>query len=102
MTIVAELGKQIREGKIAPGSALPSIPQLEEQYEATTGVVRRALQALRQEHLVRTDPGVGSFVTDPETWTSSEAAELMQLVAALRDEVREVRDRLDSIERRLT
>lgn len=99
--LAATLRQEIRDGKIAPGDQLPSYPQLRERFDASPNVVRDAVKQLAHERLVEVRDGIGTFVLEPGQWTSYDAAELMQLVGALRDEVREVRARLDSIERRL-
>src|SRR5688572_30206748 len=100
---VAEaLRTKIRGGEIGPGERLPALPDLQEKYKASAGVVRDALKQLAHERLIETRHGIGSTVRRPEDWTTTEAAELMQLVTGLRDELREIRDRVDSIERRLS
>lgn len=99
------LRRQIRAGHLRPGEPLPSLPTLQESFGASPNVVRYAVKQLTTERLVETRPGKGNFVTDPSEWTSNEAAALMQLVEALRGEVREIRDesrrRFEAIERRL-
>jgi GntR family transcriptional regulator len=54
---------QIERGAIPPGKLLPSISALMQIYGVSDGTVKRALRALRDEGLVSTVPGRGSYVT---------------------------------------
>lgn len=99
--VAEDLRTKIRKGRIKPGEKLPALPNLQDEYRASAGVVRDALKQLAHERLIETKHGVGSTVLQSDEWTSTEAADLMQLVAGLRDELREIRSRVDSIERRL-
>ncbi len=103
--VAEDLRIKIRKGEITPGTRLPALPKLEEQYEASAGVIRDALKQLAIERLIETRHGVGSTVLAESEWTTTEAAELMQLVTALRDEVRELQEsttrRFAAIEARL-
>jgi DNA-binding GntR family transcriptional regulator len=56
------LRDQIRRGDIQPGKLLPSISALMQTYGVSDGTVKRALAALRDEGLVDTIPGRGSYV----------------------------------------
>jgi DNA-binding GntR family transcriptional regulator len=60
--IAAVLRGRIESGEYAPGSALPSIIQLSEEFEVTTNTVRKALGILKDEGLVESVPGYGTFV----------------------------------------
>ena len=68
--IAADLRKQIREGRYAPGDKLPSHSVLRETYNSAVETVRRALATLRDEGLVETHSTRGTFVlrveADPE------------------------------------
>jgi DNA-binding GntR family transcriptional regulator len=57
------LRRQIERGAIPPGKLLPSISTLMQIYGVSDGTVKRAIKALREEGLVSTVPGRGSFVT---------------------------------------
>lgn len=54
---------QIERGAIPPGKLLPSISTLMQTYGVSDGTVKRALRKLRDEGLVSTVPGRGSYVT---------------------------------------
>lgn len=56
------LRRQIERGEIAPGKLLPSISQLMQTYGLSDGTVKRALSALRDEGLIETITGRGSYV----------------------------------------
>ncbi len=49
--------------QLAPGSALPSEPELAERYRVSRDTVRSAMQLLREIGLAKTRRGVGHFVT---------------------------------------
>jgi DNA-binding GntR family transcriptional regulator len=57
------LRRQIERGDIAPGKLLPSISTLMQTYGVSDGTVKRAIRTLREEGLVSTVPGRGSYVT---------------------------------------
>lgn len=60
------LRDRIRSGDLPPGRALPSARQLSQQYDVAIGTVKRAIELLRDEGLVRTVIGRGIFVTRPD------------------------------------
>ncbi len=103
--VAEDLRTKIRKKKIKPGTKLPPLPDLQAEYGASAGVIRDALKQLVVERLIETKHGVGSTVLAEDQWTTTEAAELMQLVTALRDEVRELKEsserRFETIEARL-
>lgn len=56
------LRDRIRSGDLPPGRALPSARLLSQQYEVAIGTVKKAIELLRAEGLVRTVIGRGIFV----------------------------------------
>jgi GntR family transcriptional regulator len=64
------LRDQIRSGQISPRTPIPSKRALRQEHGVSGGTVDKAVHLLREEHLVRTVPGLGIFVTDPRTWKS--------------------------------
>jgi DNA-binding GntR family transcriptional regulator len=52
----------IQSGKLKAGQALPKELEICEEYNASRLTVRNALQILRDEELIYTLPGTGSFV----------------------------------------
>jgi GntR family transcriptional regulator len=61
--LAAILRERIQAGKYPPGRKIPSIIDLVEESGLSTMTVRRAVQVLADEGLVRTVPGRGTFVT---------------------------------------
>ncbi|WP_435059655.1 GntR family transcriptional regulator [Streptomyces sp. bgisy060] len=59
------LRQQIRAGRLAPGDQLPPSRTLEEDYGIANMTARAAVRVLRDEGLVHTVQGLGTFVTDP-------------------------------------
>jgi len=53
---------QITRGEIQPGKLLPSTRTLMQRYEVSDGTVKRAIAKLRDEGLVESVPGRGTFV----------------------------------------
>jgi GntR family transcriptional regulator len=60
------LRDRIRSGDLPPGRALPSARLLSQEYDVAIGTVKRAIELLRAEGLVRTVIGRGIFVTRPD------------------------------------
>lgn len=58
-----QLAEQIKSGKLAPGSRLPTEEALTRAARVSRTVVREAVAALRAEGLVITRQGVGAFVS---------------------------------------
>ncbi|MEV0968540.1 GntR family transcriptional regulator [Microtetraspora glauca] len=65
--LAALLRAQIKSGELAPGQAIPSEPEMVRQYGIARTTARRAIGALKDEQLVYTLPGEGTFVgSSPE------------------------------------
>lgn len=58
----ADIARQIEDGTVSPGDALPSETALAAVYGVSRLTVRRALADLARSGAVRTEHGVGSFV----------------------------------------
>jgi GntR family transcriptional regulator len=58
----ADISRQIEDGALSPGDALPSETGLAEAYGVSRLTVRRALADLVRAGTLRTEHGVGSFV----------------------------------------
>jgi GntR family transcriptional regulator len=72
--IAEDLRQRIESGEVAPGSRLPSEPELQEQYAASRNTVRDAVKWLINLGLVESRPGQGIFVglkVDPFVTTLS-------------------------------
>jgi GntR family transcriptional regulator len=62
--IMRDLKEQIIAGKLPPGRRLPSEAELTKRFEVSRVVVRRALQILDDQGLIRREKGKGSFVSE--------------------------------------
>ncbi|MEV6798238.1 GntR family transcriptional regulator [Micromonospora rifamycinica] len=62
-TIADEIRKRIESGAIPPGALLPTESALTAEFRASRGTVRQAIAALRDDRLVITEHGRGTFVT---------------------------------------
>jgi DNA-binding GntR family transcriptional regulator len=63
--IHADLVTKITSGELAPGSRLPSIVFLAQEYQVALTTVRKALDRLKADGLVATSP-MGTFVADQQ------------------------------------
>jgi len=68
--VAARLRQLIVSGQYAPGSRLPVRVELQQLFDTTPVTLQRALDRLRGEGFVRTEPNAGTFVTDrpPHLW----------------------------------
>ena len=65
---VARIAGWIVEGRYAPGSTLPTEPELGATLGVSRTVVREAIRALQAKGMVTTRPRVGTRVTDTADW----------------------------------
>lgn len=85
--IVEEIRARILSGRLKPGESLPSIRQLAADLSISVITTKRAYLELENRGLIRTHPGLGSFVVelDPE---SVRTAGLDEVRARLEEAVR--------------
>lgn len=57
------LRQQILSGELAPGARVPTEEELVQTYELSRGTVRKAIEQLAAEGLVRTEQGSGTYVS---------------------------------------
>jgi DNA-binding GntR family transcriptional regulator len=97
------LRADIRNGRYALGSQLPSYEVLMKQHGVSITVVRSAVRELKTEGLVYTHQGKGAFVRDPLPEPGQppgdQGSETFQAVMA---EVRSLHDDLDRFGERLS
>jgi DNA-binding GntR family transcriptional regulator len=62
--LAAILRERIKSGELAPRDPLPSEPYLMQEQGLSRDTVRHALNILRDEGLIQTFPGRGTFVAD--------------------------------------
>lgn len=63
--IADDLRRAIQQDELSDGAPLPSLRQMEEDYGASAGTVRQALDQLRGEGVIITRQGQGTFVRKP-------------------------------------
>ncbi|MEV7360370.1 winged helix-turn-helix domain-containing protein [Kitasatospora sp. NPDC091276] len=63
--VAAVLAHEIKSGKLAPGSPVPSERDLSERFGVARNTARSALGVLRDDGLVETVPNRGTYVVEP-------------------------------------
>ncbi|QIB32813.1 phosphonate metabolism transcriptional regulator PhnF [Ancylobacter pratisalsi] len=63
--IVERIEAEIAEGKLAPGSRLPTEMELAERFGVNRHTLRRALGMLTEQGLIEATPGRGTFIKEP-------------------------------------
>lgn len=61
------LRDRIEDGTIPPGRRIPSLVELEQEFEVARDTLRKAVRLLRDEGLVETVPGMGVYVKQQKT-----------------------------------
>lgn len=69
VTIAADLRQQIKDGRLPPGSKLPSNAVLSEDWGVSEIVTRQAISTLKSEGLIYGVKGKGSFVSERKELT---------------------------------
>jgi GntR family transcriptional regulator len=87
--IAADLGAKIRDGRYAPGQALPSQRELSAAYGVTLMTLRQALRELEAEGLIAQRAGKGTFVAPSPL--AYQLGSLRSFVDDLREQGHEVR-----------
>jgi GntR family transcriptional regulator len=64
--VADDLRRRIQSGEFPPGSPLPSLTSLAEQYQVGRTTARKAVGTLRDEEIVETVRGWGTFVADTD------------------------------------
>ena len=71
--IVDGLKREISEGRLAPGTALPSFRGLAEELLVSVITVKRAYEELERDGIIYRRQGLGTFVADKAVNRSREA-----------------------------
>ena len=71
--IVDGLKREVSEGRLAPGTALPSFRHLAEDLLVSVITVKRAYEELEREGIIYRRQGLGTFVADAAPDRSREA-----------------------------
>src|SRR6478736_3502338 len=67
--VLTTLGREIAQGVIATGAALPPEPELEQRFGVGRGVIREAIKILAGKGLVSVRPRHGTHVLPRRDWT---------------------------------
>jgi len=86
--IVDRIKREIAEGRLAPGAALPSFRQFAEELLVSVITVKRAYEELERDGIIFRRQGLGTFVAE-RGHDRSRAAKLAAAKELLRDGFRE-------------
>lgn len=64
----ATISDRIRSGQIQVGGRIPSLVELTAEFGIANATGQKVMRQLRADGLIRTEPGIGSRVADPEQW----------------------------------
>jgi GntR family transcriptional regulator len=64
--VAAVIRERIADGTYPPRSRVPSVLQLQAEFGIATATGQKVHRSLRDDGLIYTEPGLGSFVTAPE------------------------------------
>ena len=100
LQIAEALRRGIRDGVYAPGERLPSVAELKTRFGVATGTVQSALRTLREEGLITSWQGRGSYVRTVESppATAADISTLVKTVEQLVDRVRGLTERIEDLE----
>ncbi|MCW2882202.1 MAG: GntR family transcriptional regulator [Sphaerisporangium sp.] len=62
----AIMRERIRSGQYKPGERIPSLIAIVEEFGIANATAQKVMRALRADGLIHTEPGMGSFVTEPD------------------------------------
>lgn len=78
--IVSWIRQEIKEGRLVPGDRLPSIRQMTQQWNCTSGTVQHAYVELARQGLVFSRPGQGTHVINKLSETDDSPMRLATLL----------------------
>ncbi|WP_326827353.1 GntR family transcriptional regulator [Streptomyces sp. NBC_01751] len=58
------IAERIRAGRYSAGERVPSVIQLQAEFGIATATGQKVMKALREDGLIYTEPGMGSFVVE--------------------------------------
>ncbi|MGO9203131.1 MAG: GntR family transcriptional regulator [Limisphaerales bacterium] len=86
--IVDRLKREVSEGRLKPGTALPSFRRLAEELLVSVITVKRAYEELEREGIIFSRQGLGTFVAE-QGHSRSRESKLSAAKALLREAFRE-------------
>ena len=75
---------RLRDGTYLPGSRLPTNMALADEFNVGKGVIRSALKPIREDGLVASHAGLGSYVTDPRALQPIDGARAVEQIIRAR------------------
>jgi DNA-binding GntR family transcriptional regulator len=102
--VIAGILHMIKTQGLVENSKLPTLPELQDQFDTSSTTARRAIDELKRQGVVESRQGSGLFVIDPAKAAEVEAKkdqELRTAVDALRQELHTLGSRLAHVEERL-
>lgn len=90
----------IQAGDLKPGTQLPSLPDICTEYDISPGTARSAVRVLRDEGLVVTRQGKGTFVRVNPTSSADDVVTAGQL-SEVHKVLADLAERVAAVERRL-
>jgi DNA-binding GntR family transcriptional regulator len=93
-----DLRARITAGEFAPGTALPSIRRLADEYEISPQTVQNALRELRLAGLIVGQQGRASYVRDPSRHQADEARPDADRLAGAEARLRDLTGRVEALE----
>ncbi|MFD8391714.1 GntR family transcriptional regulator [Streptomyces sp. NPDC059680] len=97
--VADELRREIQAGRYKPGQKLPSVRELSERFSIAAMTVSSALRVLREEGLVSSTHGRGTFVR--EQGAAEVAAQNDDQVAQLAEQVQTLEATVSNLAERL-
>lgn len=97
LQIADHLRTEVRSRKLAPGAQLPTMQSLANEYGVSLGTAKSALNVLRDEGIVVTRQGKGSFVRTRMVHGSNES--VLLALEELQQAVTDLTTRVDAMER---
>ncbi|WP_344578971.1 winged helix-turn-helix domain-containing protein [Nonomuraea roseoviolacea] len=102
LRIAEDIRRDIASGRYAMGEQLPVARELSERYGVAMMTIGNALAVLREEGLIETRQGAGSFVIrTPEGEMPTPADEHSEEFRILSEQLREIRQHMEKLTVRL-
>ncbi|GAA5038557.1 GntR family transcriptional regulator [Actinopolymorpha pittospori] len=103
--VAANIRAQITSGDIAVGDQLSSVRELAKEYGVSGGTIQQALRLLRQEGLIVTWQGRGTFVRRRQADTASagdaEVPTIMRRLDEILDRIEQLEEQVAAVEKDL-
>ena len=101
LQVAAALRSEITSGTLAPGAKIPSVRQIAERFKIAPMTAQNAVDALKDEGLVFTSPGRGTFVRSQPPDSPAPSAEYVAISRHLEEldaQMQSVADRMTELE----